>query len=164
MLILSGTKASCECTSSLGDRLNSSFDVDAVLKRTVAPWDERPVHRLVHSKCRVEGIKQSCVTEWLEQALYRTLFKQSWADVFASVSGDENGWDLLPASNQFSLEIGSGHARHGNVEDQAFGLADTIGREKFFRRREGSGGKAELSQQVRKRLAYRLVVIDYGYK
>ena len=38
------------------------------------------------------------------------------------------------ATLQFPLQIGSGHARHRDVEDQASGLADAIGREKLFRR------------------------------
>ena len=54
----------------------------------------------------------------------------------------------LPAKRQFPLEIGSGHARHGDVEDQTSGLADAIGREELFRRRERLDRKAELPQQV----------------
>jgi hypothetical protein len=44
----------------------------------------------------------------------------------------------VPAKLQFPLKVGSAHPRHGDVEDQAFGLADAIGREELFRRREAT--------------------------
>jgi len=89
---------------------------------------------------------QSRVAEWLEQALHRTLFEHSRADSLVSLSGDEDDRNLLPAKLQFPLKIRSGHPRHGDVEDQAAGLADAIGPEELFRRREYAGSKAELSQ------------------
>src|SRR6266853_2412919 len=90
--------------------------------------------RLTHSKCDIERLMQSRVAEWLEQALHRTLFEHSRAHSLISLSGDEDDWNLLPTKLQFLLKSGSGHSRHGNVEDQASGLADAIGREKLFRR------------------------------
>ena len=87
-------------------------------------------------------------------------FEQARTDGLVSVSGDEDDRNLLPATLQFPLEIGSGHARHGDVEDQTSGLADVIGREELFRRRERLDRKAELPQQVGQRLAHGLVVID----
>jgi hypothetical protein len=74
------------------------------------------------------------IAEWLEQALHGTLCKHAWTDGLISVSDDEDDRNRLPAKRQFLLEIGSGHAGHGDVEDQASGLADTIGREERFRR------------------------------
>jgi len=44
--------------------------------------------------------------------------------------------DLFPTKSQFPLEIGPGHARHRDVEDQAIGLIDVIGSEELFRGRE----------------------------
>src|SRR5258706_16183420 len=104
--------------------------------------------RLTHSKGDIERLKQSRVAEWLEQALHRTLFEHSRAHSVISLSCDEDDWNLLPAKLQFLLKPRSGHSGHGNVEDQTSGLADAIGREKLFRRREGSSCKPELSQQV----------------
>src|SRR6266436_5739485 len=104
--------------------------------------------RLTHSKCDIERLKQSRVAEWLEQAFDRTLFEQSRAHSLISLSGDEDDWNLLPTKLQFLLKAGSGHSRHGNVEDQTSGLADAIGREELLRRRERAGRKAELLQQV----------------
>src|SRR5438105_701903 len=104
--------------------------------------------RLTHSKCDIERLQQSRVTEWLEQALHRTLFEHSRAHNLISLSGDEDDWNLLPTKLQFLLKAGSGHSGHGNVEDQTAGLADAIGREQLFQRRERAGRKAELLQQV----------------
>src|SRR6266852_4547907 len=105
--------------------------------------------RLTHSKCDIERLKQSRVAEWLEQARHRTLFAQSRAHSLISLSGDEDDWNLLPTTLPFLLKAGSGHSGHGNVEDQTSGLADAIGGEELFRRRERAGRKPELLQQVR---------------
>src|SRR6266478_2894859 len=104
--------------------------------------------RLAHSKCDIERLQQSRIAEWFEQALYRTLFEHSRAHSLISLSGDEDDWNLLPTKLQFLLKAGSGHSGHGNVEDQTSGLAEAIGREELFRRRERPGRKAELLQQV----------------
>ena len=102
----------------------------------------------VHSKGGIERLQQCRLAEWLEQALHGTLFEHAWTDSRISESGDEDDRNLLPAKRQFSLEIESGHARHSNVEEQTLGLADAIGCEELFRRRERLGRKAELPQQV----------------
>src|SRR5437660_12506681 len=96
----------------------------------------------------MERLKQSRVTEWLEQALHRTLFEQSRARSLISLSGDEDDWNLLPTTLQFLLKAGSGHSGHGNVEDQTSGWADVIGRADLFGRRQRASCKPELSQQV----------------
>src|SRR6202171_1678414 len=106
-------------------------------------WRIAPL-RSAHSKSGIERLTQSRVAEWLEQALHGTLFEQAWTDGLISVSGDEDNRNLFPAKRQFPLEIGSGHARHGDVEDQTSGPADAIGREELFRRRERLDCKAEL--------------------
>src|SRR3981189_1073598 len=96
-----------------------------------------------HSKCGIERLTQSCVAEWLEQAFHGALFEQAWTDGLVSVSGDEDNRNLLPAKRQFPWEIASGHARHGDVEDQTSGLADAIGCEELFCRRERLDCKAK---------------------
>src|SRR5580704_18128309 len=85
-------------------------------------------HRSAHSKSGIERLTQSRVAERLEQALHGTLFEQAWTDCFILVSGDEDDRNLFPANRQFPLEIRSGHAPHGDVEDQTSGLADANGR------------------------------------
>src|SRR5882724_2442326 len=100
-------------------------------------------HCSAHSKSGIERPKQSRVAEWLEEALHGTPLEHAWTDGLISVSGDEDDRNLLPAKRQFPLEIGSGHARHGDVEDQTSGLADAIGCEELFRRRERPGRKAK---------------------
>src|SRR4051794_38518892 len=121
-------------------------------------------NRSAHSKCGIERLKQRRLAEWLEQALHRALFEQAWPGGLVFVSSDENDRNRLPAKHQFSLKIGSGHARHRDVEDQTSRLIDAIRGEELFSRRERPGRKAELPQQVGKRLAHRLVVIDYRYE
>jgi hypothetical protein len=64
------------------------------------------------------------------------------------LSGDEDDRYLLPAILQFLLKLRPTHSRHCDVENQASSLINAIGREEFFRRRERSDRKAELSQQV----------------
>src|SRR2546430_11090560 len=101
-------------------------------------------NRSAHSKCGIERFKQRRLAEWLEQALHGTLFEQARAVDLIRVSGYEDDRNLLLAKRQFPLEIGAGHARHGDVQDQTSGLADAIGREELFRRREHLNRKAEL--------------------
>src|SRR5581483_9314130 len=113
-----------------------------------------------HSKSNLQRPKQGRLAEWLEQALHCTPFQHPRTHSLVFHTGDEDDWNLLPAKRQFLLEIEPGHARHGDVEDQTSGLADAIGREELFRRRERLGCKAELPQQVGQRLAHGLVVVD----
>jgi hypothetical protein len=83
-----------------------------------------------------ECLTPSRLAEWLEQALHGTPFEQAWTDGLISVSGDEDDWNLLPAKRQFSLEIGSGHARHGDVEDQTSGQKQVWPPRRFSRELE----------------------------
>ena len=103
---------------------------------------------------------QGRLAERLEQALHGPLFDQSRADGLIPLSRDEDGRNLLPAPPQFLLKVGPAHPRHGNVEKQAPGLLDAIGREELFRRRERASRKTEFSQQVGQRLAHGFVVVD----
>src|SRR3984957_4651876 len=92
--------------------------------------------RLAHLKCGIEGFKKSRIAERFEQALHGTLFERAWTDGLICLSGDEDDRNLLPANRQLLLQIGSGHAGHGDVEDQTPGLTDATGREELFSRRE----------------------------
>jgi hypothetical protein len=86
--------------------------------------------RSAHLKCGIEGLKKSRVAERFEQALHGTLFEQACTEGLICLSSDEDDRDLLPANRQLLLQIGSGHAGHGDVEDQTFRLADENGRTK----------------------------------
>src|SRR5438094_280217 len=81
----------------------------------------------------IERGEQRRFAEWLEQALYRTLCEQAATDDLILVRGDEDDRNRPPATRQFPLEIGSRHARHGNVENHTLGPVDVIGREELFR-------------------------------
>ena len=114
-----------------------------------------------HPDSRIQCLKQGCVAERLVQEFHGSLFDGSRPLSLVPQSGDENGWNLPSTSFQFPLKIESGHARHHDVEDQTFGLANAPGVNELFRRRERLGCKAELPQQVGQRLSHRLVVIHY---
>src|SRR5690349_14148640 len=113
-----------------------------------ARWSTGMADRSAHSKCGVERLAQSFLSERLGQALHRPLREHAWTDGLIHARGDEYDRDLLPATHQFLLEIEARHARHGDVEDQTSGLTDAIGREELFRRRERPGRKAKLPQQI----------------
>lgn len=116
-------------------------------------------------QCRINGLKQSGIAEWLEQAFDGTLFEQAWTDSFISLSGDEDDRNLSPASGQFLLEIRSRHPwRHGDIEDETSRLVDVIGCEERLRRGERLSRIPELPNQVGQRLAHGFIVIDNGYE
>jgi len=98
------------------------------------------------SECRVYGLKQNCVNDWLEQEPYGSLFKRSIPDALFHETGNEDDRNRLTAKFQFLLKIESRHARHSDVEDQTAGLAHAIGGEKLFRGGKRAGGEAELPQ------------------
>src|SRR6267154_3472074 len=106
------------------------------------------LHGSAHSKCGIERFKQGRIAERFEPALNGTLFEHACSDGLICLSCDENDRNLLPAKRQLLLQIGSGHARHGDVEDQTPGLSDAIGRQELFSRRERPNRIAKLPQQV----------------
>ena len=112
------------------------------------------MHHSGNSKRRIQCSKQSRVAEWLEQALYRSLCEQAWANRLVLVSGDEDDRNILPAKRKLILELGSGHAGHGDVENQTLGQAKEIGSEELFGRGEDLDRKSHLPQQVGQRLAH----------
>ena len=48
------------------------------------------------------------------------------------MSGDEHDGDLPSLALQLTLEIGPRHSGHGNIEDQAAGVGDAVGRQEFL--------------------------------
>src|SRR6185436_4905349 len=101
------------------------------------------IHRSGHPECGIERLKQSRLAEWLEEALHGPQFEHPWTNTFISASGDEHDRNLLPAERQFPLQIGSRHARRGDVEYQTSCPANTISREELLRRRERLDVEAE---------------------
>jgi hypothetical protein len=105
--------------------------------------------RLAPVKCRIERCEKSRIAEWLEEALHRTLFEYLRTETRVAMSSNEDDGNLLPAPSQFALKIGPGHPWHGDVENQALGLTNTVRCEKLLRGRKGASRKAELPEQVR---------------
>ena len=87
------------------------------------------------------------------------VFEQS-ANRIISPPGDEDDRNLLTAESQFLLKIGSGHVRHGDVEDQALRLLGKIEAEKRFRRRKCLSCKAEFLEQVGEGFADGFIIIN----
>src|SRR5580704_3661141 len=112
----------------------------------------------------MERPQQIGIAEGLEQAFYSTLRDQSWADGVIYIGSDEDDRNLLAATPQFQLEIGTAHAWHSDVEDQTFGFVEVIRREKLFGRSERLCRKTNLPQQAGQRLANGFVVVNYRYE
>jgi len=96
----------------------------------------------------VKRLQQVRVTEGFEKAVDGPAFQRSRAEILASMSSNEHDRNLSPVKCQLSLQIGSRHTRHGDVEYQASGLVDAFRRKKLSRRRKSLGLEAELPQQV----------------
>src|SRR5258706_1200529 len=159
----SRTERSSSTTKTIGVSRDMSDDLDSrnvTTAQVIVILHPITAKRSFHSKSDVNGIHQSRLAEWFEQARRGTVLEQARTDRLVSEGCDEHDRNLLPAKHQLALEIRAGHARHGDVEDQALGLPDGIGREEFLCRREHRDRKAEFAQQVRQRLAHGLVVID----
>jgi hypothetical protein len=90
------------------------------------------LHCSANSKCGIERLTQSSVAEWLEQAIHGALFSQACTDSLITLGGDKDDRDCLPANRQFPLQIRPGHARHVDIEDQAPGITDAIGRDELL--------------------------------
>ena len=67
--------------------------------------------------------------------------------------GDENNGDLDLAMIQFLLEFGPAHSRHGNVEDQALALRDSVPRKELLSRRECLRRQTEHLEEIWQRSA-----------
>src|SRR6185369_5041352 len=145
---VSGCQPSLSIRSSNDSRTETSSSTTNTMGLAVAigdnptPGESVPINAIVlsrtnqggpsfHVKCRIDGIKQSGVAEWLEQTLHRTLFEHLWADGFIFLAGHEHDGDILLANLQFLLKVRAGHSRHKYIEDEAPCLVHTIGSEKL---------------------------------
>src|SRR5438309_11494249 len=86
--------------------------------------------RMITSSQRFgERLEQRIVAERFEQALCGPQRQQAWTDSWVTVRGDEHNRNRLPAAYQFLLQVGSGHANHRDVENEAVGLTHELRRE-----------------------------------
>src|SRR6266446_10630773 len=85
----------------------SSSTTNTVGMASVISGGPRFADPSVHPKCGIDRLKQSRLTERLEQACHGPLGEQALTDGLISVGSDEDGRNLLAATRQFSLEIGS---------------------------------------------------------
>src|SRR3989441_12291573 len=86
-----------------------------------------------YSQSSVQRPEQRGLAKWLVQTLHRAPSKHAWADGLIAIRGNEHDGDLMPATRQFLLQLGAGHPRHRDVEEQRPGLLDKIRCEKLFR-------------------------------
>src|SRR5262245_58572794 len=100
------------------------------------------------TKSRAESLLQGRVAERLEQAIHRALLDQTRPHGVVPMCGDEHNRDRLAAAQQFPVQLGSRHSRHRNVEDQASGLADTVGLQELVGGGERLHAEAEFLEQV----------------
>jgi hypothetical protein len=108
----------------------------------------------------MERLEESGFAEWLEQALHGTGLEQPGAQRVVSLSGDEDDRDKPLPADQLVLKLRSRHPGHRDVEDEALGVTDAIGRKELVGGRERSSVEPEFPQQIGKRLAHRFVVVD----
>jgi|SRR5580692_4289003 len=82
----------------------------------------------IHSLQRfLQRLKKSRGAKRFVQDLCGSLPERLLSDIDVLLSRDEDDGNLVPAACQFLLKIKSGHSRHRDVEDQAFGLINRIG-------------------------------------
>ena len=60
------------------------------------------------------------------------------------------------------LQLAAVHARHPEIEDQAFGRLQLLRSKKGLRRREGGHPETSRPEEAVERLTHRLVIIDDG--
>jgi PAS domain S-box-containing protein len=113
--------------------------------------------------CRIEGCFQFLLAEWLEQALHCALSNEVPAHSVIGPGSNENDFPVVAAARQLLLQLRPGHAGHGDVQDQATRHRNVPRRQELVRRRECPRGEPELPQQIRKRFAHRLVIVDDGH-
>src|SRR5262249_34722020 len=150
-----------ETSSSTTNTMGVLYDMgDALLACMALPLDHARGARSAPAQGGLERLQQRRLAERLEQARHGPLGEQAGPVGLIAVRGDEDDRNRVSAPRQFLLELESGHARHGDVEEETLGLAKTRGHEEGFCRRKRLDRKAALPQQVGERLAHGLVVID----
>src|SRR5262245_57310369 len=100
------------------------------------------------------------LAERLGQAGHDPLIEKAGRKALARESRNEDDWNRVSLPKQFPMQLGSRHAGHYDVQDQALRFADAIASQELFRRREGSRRVAQHHEKVRQRLAHRLIIID----
>src|ERR1043166_5349424 len=116
------------------------------------PGDNLSFVRRTPVKSHVERLAQGRVAERLEQARHRALFHEARKFRLIRMRRDKDDRDFMPTLHQLALEIGSAHARHGDVEDQTARVVNATGGKEFLCRGERLDRESELLEQVRQRL------------
>ncbi len=109
-------------------------------------------------------LQQRRLTERLREDVDGAALDHARTNRLITLSGDEHDRNVEPAAAQLVLEVGSAHAGHRDVEDEAAGPCHGVGGEEIFSGGEDLDGEAELRQQIGERLAHRLVVIDHRHQ
>src|SRR5262245_31201710 len=156
----SRTETSSSTTNTTGVSL-SRVTTNAPDSLPVSPGELTLHSRAGPTQRGPDRIQQGCLAERLGQAVYGPAREQLWTDGAVCMGGNEDDRYLLPPPCQFLLKVGARHPRHRDVEEQTARFANDVGRrEERFRGCKRLGGKTELPQQVRQRLAHGLVVVD----
>jgi hypothetical protein len=88
----------------------------------------------IQAKGGSERSQDVSVAEGFEQALDSTLLEQVKPHRVIGVRRDEDDRNRSTATIQLTLQIGSRHVRHGDIEDQAARMFETVRLEELFRR------------------------------
>src|SRR5262245_42930985 len=113
----------------ISDSSDSRTDTSSSTMKTMgAAFD---IAASVPSQRAGDGVQQRRLAEWLAKARHGPRFERAGTDGLVSVGGDEDNRDRLPAQRELPLEVEPRHAGHGDVEDQAAGLADNVRREEI---------------------------------
>jgi hypothetical protein len=98
----------------------------ALAEIIVNPKHEVEKQRSLDPKSGIQRVEQLSITERFGQTCDRATLDKERLPGLVSLSSDEDDWDTRPAALQFALQIRTGHSRHSDVEDQAFGVRDSI--------------------------------------
>src|ERR1700721_2923906 len=114
--------------------MSSSTTNTITVARFISPRQANSTFYSVHTEGPIKRLEKSGFTDGLEKAVYRALFEHARSDGLIFICGNKNYRNLLPPEDQLSLEVGTGHAGQGDIENKAFSCADAIGREELFSR------------------------------
>ncbi len=76
----------------------------------------------------------------------------------------ENRRDVMASPYQLTPQLGPGHSRHCNVQDETCRFIDAGRLQEIARQREHLRRKSELQEKIGQRLPHGVIVVDYGYQ
>ncbi len=113
-----------------------------------------------HAERGVQRGEERRVAERLGQIGRRAGSQHAQTDAIVLLRGDEDDREGVRVPCEHLLQLGAGHPRHGDVENETARPAHVIRREELLGRRECLDGESEFPQQVGKRLTHGIVVVD----